>query len=125
MTACHPSFWHLQWKSENPSVKPHDSPLYTKGGEHETAGGVRGRRRLWMEEKKEVRKSREGPDMPLDNSRYHKYYACSSGGHDDQHSQEQRPRPCRSRLAEYPLHFFVRRLLRPETRAISHPACNE
>src|SRR6266536_2206878 len=32
MTASHPSFWHLQWKSENPSVKPHNRPLYTKGG---------------------------------------------------------------------------------------------
>jgi hypothetical protein len=56
-------------------MKPHDSPLYTKGGGHETAGGVRGSRRLWIEEKKEVRRREGGSDMPLDNSRYNEYYA--------------------------------------------------
>src|SRR5882724_2019765 len=125
MTACHPSFWHLQWKSENPSVKPHESPLYTKGGGHETAGGTRGSRRLWIEEKKEVRRRREEKIRLLTIVVITCIMQSSSGGHDDQHSQEPRPRSSRSRLAEYPLHFFVRRLLRSEARAIPHPACNE
>src|SRR5882724_11236359 len=108
MTACHPSFWHLQWKSENPSVKPHESPLYTKGGRHETAVGARGSRRLWIEEKKEVRRRKKDQICLLTIVVITSIMAWSSGGHDDQHSQEPRPRPCRSRLAEYPLQFFVR-----------------
>src|ERR1700674_464626 len=71
-------------------------------------------------------------DAPLDNSRDNEYYAGMAPsfrrrprapalqlgaprafrrGHHDQHSQEQRTRPRRSRLAEHPFHVFFRRLL--------------
>src|SRR5579859_2130105 len=76
----------------------------------------------------------DGAGVPLDTSRYNEYYAglapvlpgvekpglplpapgCSNEELHDYHSQEQRTRPRRPRLAEHPIHFFFRRLLRPQ-----------
>src|SRR5438552_8678789 len=109
MWELHPFSWHLQWKSGNPwsnLATVHCTPKErsTKPGRAVTAvSGSKQTQKLAGAEAAVI--------IPLDNSRYNKYYRIGSGGHHDQHPQEQRPWPCRSRLAEHALHFFIRGLL--------------